>query len=410
MSSSTDPRTPQGVEESSVTQSSVDGVIAANNFEDDMADTAARTRSELQIDNLREQGGFFVEAVRLTRMPMIVTDATLPGNPIIFANDAFVRLSGYGLEELTGQDPHFMNGAGTDADTIRRYEAAMDEGDNKHVEILQYKKDGTPFRAMLFASPLDDGQGKVLHHFLSYLDVTRRFEAEEDLRLLTQQLEAKISERTRELRDANANLTRLVAEKEMLLAEVNHRAKNSLAIASSLLSIQGRRQPDPAVRALFQEAQDRLMAMARVHDLLSKSETSQRVDLAIYLGDLCGALTPITELDDCISLETDSDGDIFIHADIAIPLGIVATELITNAVKYAFPPPACGRIRVEARRREQGQIELTISDDGIGMQGSREGSLGYGLVETLVRQVGGILDIRAGKGVTVSVLFPHPEA
>ena len=65
----------------------------------------------------------------------------------------------------------------------------------------------------------------------------------------------------------------------MLLVEVNHRAKNSLAIAASLLGIQGRRQPDPAVKALFEEAQDRLNAMARVHDLLSKSERSQHVDV-----------------------------------------------------------------------------------------------------------------------------------
>lgn len=386
-----------------------DGEAAVNNFEGNMADTAARTRSELQIDNLREQGGFFVEAVRLTRMPMIVTDATLPGNPIIFANDAFVRLSGYGLEELTGQDPHFMNGGGTDPETIRSYQAAMAAGEDKNVEIVQYKKDGTPFRAMLFASPLEDGQGRVLHHFLSYLDITRRFEAEEDLRLLTQQLEAKVAARTSELRKANAVLTRLVGEKEMLLAEVNHRAKNSLSIASALLSIQGRRQADPAVRALFQEAQDRLMAMARVHDLLSKSETSQRVDLATYLGDLCGALSPITEGDDCIALQAESDENILVHADIAIPLGIVATELITNSVKYAFPPPKCGTIRVEARRQEPGRVELTIADDGVGMQGSREGSLGYGLVETLVRQIGGTMKVAADRGVAVSILFPHPE-
>lgn len=381
-----------------------------NNFEESMPDTAARTRSELQIDNVREQGGFFVEAVRLTRMPMIVTDATLPGNPIIFANEAFIRLSGYALEELTGQDPHFMNGDGTDPATIRRYEQAMKEGRDENVDILQYKKDGTPFRAMLFASPLDDGQGTVLHHFLSYLDITRRVQAEEDLRALTQQLEAKVEARTRDLQKANEVLTRLVEEKEMLLAEVNHRAKNSLAIASSLLSIQGRRQPDPQVRALFHEARDRIMAMARVHDLLSKSETSQHVDLATYLGDLCEALRPITEQDDCIALVSEIDPGIMIHADIAIPLGIVATELVTNAVKYAFPPPACGTIAVRASRPEADRIELIISDDGKGMTAPREGSLGYGLVEALVRQIRGDLKIRGDAGVEVAIAFPAPES
>ncbi len=379
-----------------------------NNFEENMADTAARTRSELRLDNVREQGGFFVDAVRLTRMPMIVTDATLPGNPIIFANEAFIQLSGYTSEELTGQDPHFMNGGGTDPETIARYEAAMDEGRDENVEIVQYKKDGTPFRAALFASPLSDGQGKVLHHFLSYLNITRRYEAEEGLRALTQQLEAKVEARTRELQKANAVLGRLVEEKEMLLAEVNHRAKNSLSIASSLLGIQGRRQRDPEVKELFQEAQDRLMAMARVHDLLSKSESSQRVDLATYLGDLCEALRPITEHDDSVDLVSEVEPGILVHADVAIPLGIITTELITNAVKYAFAAPACGRIAVRASRLEPGRVEMVISDNGKGMTSPREGSLGYGLVEALVRQIDGTMGVTGKAGVTVTIGFPSP--
>ena len=129
-----------------------------NNFQDNLAGTDARTSSERQIENVREQGGVFVEAVRLTRMPMLVTDATLPGNPIIFTNRAFIELSGYTEGELLGQDPHFMNGEQTDADAIRQYETAINEGRDNTVEILQYRKDGKPFRAMLFASPLDLGQ------------------------------------------------------------------------------------------------------------------------------------------------------------------------------------------------------------------------------------------------------------
>lgn len=381
-----------------------------NDFQTDLADTPARTRSEQQIDNMREQGGFFVDAVRLTRMPMIVTDATLPGNPIIFANGAFIALSGYTFDELCGQDPHFMNGGGTDPGTIRDYKAAMAEGRDETVEIVQYRKDGSSFRAMLFASPLDDGQGNVLHHFLSYLDITRRYEAEEDLRALTLQLEAKVAARTRELQQANAVLASLVAEKELLLAEVNHRAKNSLTVASALLGIQGRRQGDPEVKALFQEAQDRLAAMARVHDLLSKSESSQRVSLATYLGDLCEALRPLTEQDDCVRLESQADADILVHADTAIPLGIIATELITNSVKYAFPPPSCGTIRVGARRVDGETVEIAITDDGQGMQERREGSLGYGLVEALVRQIRGEMKVESEGGVDVRIVFASPEA
>ena len=376
-----------------------------NEFQENKADTTERTVSERHIEAVRQQGGLFVEAVRRTRMPMLVTDATLPGNPIVFANRSFVKLSGYSMDELLGQDPHFMNGGGTDPEAIRRYEAAILEERDETLEILQYRKDGSPFRAMLFASPIDDGQGTVTNHFLSYLDITRRYDAEESLRTLTSELEERVAARTGELEAANKRLSALVAEREMLLVEVNHRAKNSLAIAASLLAIQGRRQPDPAVRALFEEAQERLNAMARVHDLLSKSEKAQQVDVSVYVGDLCEALRPITENDDRIRLEAKMEDAILVDADTAVPLGIVLTELITNAVKYAFPAPRSGTILVQARRSQPGWMELVVRDDGIGMSSLREGSLGYGLVRSLVQQIRGEIDVRSDAGLTVTISF-----
>ncbi len=376
-----------------------------NDFVENMPGTSERTSSERYINAIRQQGGMFVEAVRVTRMPMIVTDAKLPGNPITFANPAFIKLSGYDLDELLGQDPHFMNGEGTDPDAIRRYEEAILEGRDINLEILQYRKDGTPFHSMLFAAPLTDGQGSVTNHFLSYLDITRRVDAEEHLRALTADLERRVAERTHELDQANAALRRLVSEREMLLVEVNHRAKNSLMVAASLLAIQGRRQPDPGVKALFEEAYDRLHAMARVHDLLSKSESAQRVDLARYVTDLCEALRPLTESDGRVRFERETEEGILVEADMAFSLGIILTELVTNAVKYAFPAPRAGTIRLRTRQREDGNVEVTIQDNGIGMASIREGSLGYGLVRSLVRQIDGELDIVNDNGVSINVIF-----
>jgi len=205
-----------------------------NDFQENIADTAERTLAERHIEAVREEGGMFVEAVRVTRMPMLVTDAALPGNPIIFANRAFIELSGYTEDELLGQDPHFMNGEGTDPEAIQRYETAITEGRDETLEILQYRKDGTPFRAMLFASPLDNGQGRVTHHFLSYLDITRRYDAEDELRTLTSELERRVAERTRDLEASNANLeaanqtlNKLLAERNMLLSEVSARRFSS---------------------------------------------------------------------------------------------------------------------------------------------------------------------------------------
>ncbi|HYF23273.1 MAG TPA: histidine kinase dimerization/phosphoacceptor domain -containing protein [Caulobacteraceae bacterium] len=381
-----------------------------NHFREGVPDTAERTRSEKHIEDVRQRGGLFVDAVRLTRMPMLVTDATLPGNPVTFANKAFLELSGYSTEELLGQDPHFMNGPDTDPDAVRSYEAAMRAGRDVHLELVQYRKDRSPFHAMLFASPLDDGQGRVISHFLSYLDVSRRYEAEQDLKTLSEELEQRVAARTAELEAANARLTDLVAERDMLLMEVNHRAKNSLSVAAAMLSIQARRQAEPDVRALFEDARDRLNAMARVHDMLSKSEASQRVDLTRYLTDLCEALRTLTDTDGRVRVRTAGDADLFVDADIAFPLGIVVTELFTNAVKYAFPAPRTGEISTEARRTGPDMIQVTFRDDGVGMGAVREGSLGYGLIAALVRQIGGTYALAEGPGVAVSISFETRRA
>lgn len=376
-----------------------------NNFEPDMPGTPGRDLAERHLEGVRLQGGMFVEAVRVTRMPMMVTDATLAGNPIIFVNDAFLSLSGYSTEESLGQDPHFMNGAGTDPAAIASYEASMAEGQDATLELVQYRKDGSPFRAMLFATALNDGQGTVTNNFLSYLDISRRYDAEEALRVMTEQLEGRVTARTKELEAANAALSQVVAEREMLVAEVNHRAKNSLAIAASLISLQAHRQIDGHVKALFVETQERLTAMARVHDLLSKSEAMQLIDVSTYIRDLCEAHRPIASSEGRIQIETDLEEGILVDPDTAVPLGIVLTELITNALKYAFPGSRSGRLLAELRRKPDDVIEVVICDDGVGMAEAREGSLGYGIIRSLVRQIGGTLDVRSLAGLTVTITF-----
>lgn len=376
----------------------------ANEFEHLLEDTAARTAAEADHENVRQRGGIFVEAVRVTRMPMLVTDCTLPGNPITFANPAFLELSGYSMDELLGQGPHFMNGPGTDPEAIGEYENALRTGRDVTLEILQYRKDGSPFHAMLFATVLDDGQGRAIHHFLSYFDISRRRDAEEALRHLTEELEQRVAERTQELETANATLHQLAQEREMLLVEVNHRAKNSLAVAASMLVLQGNRQADLATKRLFSEAADRLAAMARVHDLLSRSETSQRVDLATYVAELCEALKPLAA-GVPITMRAKTEEDILVNADVAFPIGIILTELITNAVKYAFPEGRSGTILVQAKRSGPGQVEVTVRDNGVGMSDFREGSLGYGMVRALVKQIGGRIAVQGDAGVTVTICF-----
>ncbi|MBK3778504.1 PAS domain-containing protein, partial [Azospirillum brasilense] len=104
--------------------------------------TPERSDAERKVGAVRQQGGVFVKAVAVTRMPMIVADATLPGNPVIFANGAFLDMSGYTMDEVLGQEPHFLDGPDTDPATIQRFKAALAEQRDETLEILQYRKDG----------------------------------------------------------------------------------------------------------------------------------------------------------------------------------------------------------------------------------------------------------------------------
>lgn len=153
----------------------------SNAFETDQPDTAARSDAERQIEQLRLEGGVFVEAVRATRMPMAMTDPSLPGNPIVFANDAFLDLSGYSMDEVLGQQPHFMDGAGTDPRDARRFKDALARDRDEVVETVQYRKDGSRLVVSVFLSAFKDDAGRTLHQFLSFLDVTERETAEDAL-------------------------------------------------------------------------------------------------------------------------------------------------------------------------------------------------------------------------------------
>ncbi|HEY6817437.1 MAG TPA: PAS domain S-box protein, partial [Croceibacterium sp.] len=153
----------------------------ANAFVPDMAGTTARTGAEEAIEALRARGGVFVDAVRATRIAMVLTDPTLPGNPIVFANQAFLELSGYTMDEVLGQQPYFMNGRRTDAADADNFRRALEEDRDVVIETVQYRKDESRFTATVLLSGFKDDDGTTLNHFLSWMDVSRRVEAEQEV-------------------------------------------------------------------------------------------------------------------------------------------------------------------------------------------------------------------------------------
>lgn len=155
-----------------------------NTFERDKPPTVRRDLAEAAIERLRKEGGVFVNAVRATRMAMAITDPTLPGNPIVFANESFLKMSGYRMDEVLGQQPHFMNGPDTDPRDAARFVEALQTDQDDLVETVQYRKNGSRFIATVLLSAFKDEQGRTLNHFMSWLDVTRRVNAEDDVAAL----------------------------------------------------------------------------------------------------------------------------------------------------------------------------------------------------------------------------------
>ena len=143
------------------------------------------------LDNLRAEsnrGDPFAAAVRATRMPMIVTDPRQYDNPIVFANDAFLRLTGSTRLEVTGRNCRFLQGPETDPAAVDRIRAAVRDAVDVHVHLLNYRKDGTTFYNALYVGPVRDEAGTVVYFFASQFDVTEHYVLTEEIARLKARL------------------------------------------------------------------------------------------------------------------------------------------------------------------------------------------------------------------------------
>jgi predicted ATPase/two-component sensor histidine kinase len=199
-------------------------------------------------------------------------------------------------------------------------------------------------------------------------------------------------------------------ENGALLKEVHHRVKNNLQLISSLLSLQAGRIADPQVAELFHESRNRVRAMAMVHENLYRAGNFARVPMADHVTNLCRQIARAYGLNtDRIALTTHVD-EMQLDLNRAVSCGLLINELITNALKHAFPHDAAGEMRVEMRLQRDKMCVLTVSDNGSGMlprpEGADSGSLGLQLIEDLTAQLQGSMAVHTGEGTLVSITFP----
>lgn len=217
-------------------------------------------------------------------------------------------------------------------------------------------------------------------------------------------LAAILDERKR----AEARLHTSLKEKEVLLKEIHHRVKNNLQLISSLLSLQAHAIGDDRAQRGFQQSQDRIRALALIHEQLYQSDDLGRIDLGAYLNDLIEKLQ--RSYGDAVAVTIDLTSDVVtVGIDAAIPCALIVNELVTNAVEHAFPDGRGGRVTVCLRTDHTNQVTLTISDNGVGFSGAidqpRRQTLGLSLVGALVEQLGGTWDVEGGQGTAFRIVF-----
>jgi len=223
-----------------------------------------------------------------------------------------------------------------------------------------------------------------------------------------------ITERKR----ANDQLRAAFQEKVVLLKEIHHRVKNNLQVISSLLNLQSGHIADPAVRELFKESQNRIRSMALVHEKLYRSSDLFRIDCSEYLHSLAGNLFRSYGGDARgIAMRVETNG-VSVGIDEAIPCGLIVNELLSNALKYAFPeendqrsfPPDGPEITLALADIGGGKLRLSVRDNGIGFPRTVDfhstSSLGMQLVNVLAEQLGGSVELEPGPGTTFSLIFP----
>ena len=247
-----------------------------------------------------------------------------------------------------------------------------------------WRADGTYFPVEYSSNPIIE-KGEVKGGVITFTDITKRKKSE------------KIIEDS-------------LREKDVLLREIHHRVKNNMQIISSLLNLQSAYFQDSEAVNVFKESQNRIRSMALIHEKLYQSGNIAGVKLRDYVQDLASHLMSSYSLDSAkIKLVTDIE-NVSLGIDTAISLGLIVNELLSNAFKYAFPNDASGEIKLSYKPTNGNASTLIISDNGIGFPGNidfrRTESLGLQLVNTLVEQLEGNIQLNSNNGTKFTIVLP----
>ncbi len=375
-------------------------------------------QAEITDASLDDRGSVFFAAVEMTRMPMVLADPRQEDCPLVFVNNAFLDLTGYEEAEILGRNCRFLQGAGTDPASVRQLREAVQDRRATALEILNYRRDGTPFWNAIFMGPVFDRQGELIYFFASQLDVSQRRESEQSLRQ-AQKMEAI----------------------GQLTAGLAHDFNNLLHILSgSLERMKTRRFDDQAFERLHgaaTTAADRGAKLTR--QLLAFARRTRLEPKGVDLTQLVNSVTEL--LDNAVGERA------VLHLALQRRLPLVRIDpnhlemaLLNIVVNARDASTQGGAITVTtkaihlngdaaAHQLEPGDyVMLSVTDEGTGMpphiqaratepffttKGRDHGTgLGLAMAHGFVQQSGGRLEIESepGQGTTIRMFFPLSRA
>ncbi|WP_286243788.1 sensor histidine kinase [Methanobacterium ferruginis] len=216
-----------------------------------------------------------------------------------------------------------------------------------------------------------------------------------------------------ERKKAETEITASLQEKEMLLGEINGRVRNYMHMISSLLELQSVYMKDGENREVLKDNKNRVKSMLLIHDGFSISEDFALIDFSQYTKKLIGFITDSYQVDtERIKMITRTDG-LMLDIDAAIPCGLIINELLTNAVKHAFPGDRKGKVSVEFGLDNHENDVLIVKDNGVGLPDTinfnKSGTMGFQLVNTLVNQLKGSIILSRDEGTTFQIIWSESE-
>lgn len=326
-----------------------------------VADNAAQRFREANPDDAFEgaSGVLFEQAMAQTRMAICLSDPNGEDAPIVFANRAFRDLTGYEEDEIVGRNCRFLQGRDTDPKKVRKLGEALKREDVIVTEILNYRKDGTPFWNALHLGPIYDLEGKLVYYFGSQWDVT-------------------------DVHAARAG----EQQAKVLSRELSHRMKNMFAVIGSIVNVTGRTR---GIQEETREINERIQALGRAYETTLDDASRGAVEIGPAIRSV---LAPYDPQGDRIAF---LDGDVMVEPTAVSTIGLTLHELATNAIKYGALSVPDGHVEIAVERDSEdaeGALSIRWTESGgppVHAPGD-EGGSGIEIIDTLLRAARGSME------------------